>query len=146
MKCGDVMTKEPTCCIPTDSAARAAKLMKTEGVGSIPVCQSRHDRKLVGIVTDRDLAMQVVAEGKDPNSVRVQDIMTQDPFTCRPEEDLQKALDAMQTHQVRRIPVVDESDRLTGIIAQADVATRARQTEQTAKTVERISRGATQTA
>src|SRR5262245_968816 len=107
MNCADVMTKDPACCAPSDTASRVAKIMKTEDVGSIPVCESRQNRKLVGIVTDRDLAIHVVAEGRDPNSTLVQDVMTKDPVTCSPQDDIQKVLDAMQSHKVRRIPVVD---------------------------------------
>lgn len=143
MICGDVMTKDPACCVPTDSAARVAKLMKTEDVGSIPVCESRQSRKLIGIVTDRDLALQVLAEERDANSTRVQDVMTREPFTCHPDDDLKVALDAMQTHQVRRIPVVDRNGQLIGIVAQADIATRAEQPEKTAETVEEISKPST---
>ena len=143
MKCKDVMTKAPTCCVPTDSVNRVAKVMKTEDVGSLPVCESRENRKLVGIVTDRDLALHVVAEGRDANTTRVQDVMTRDPFTCQPEDDLQDALDAMQTRQVRRIPVVDRGGQLIGIIAQADIATRAGKPEKTAETVEGISKPST---
>jgi CBS domain-containing protein len=111
MMCGDVMTKDPACCVPTDSAARVAKVMKTQDVGSIPVCESRNSRKLVGIITDRDLALHVVAEGRDANSTNVQDVMTREPFTCHPDEDLQSALNAMQRYQVRRIPIVESNGR-----------------------------------
>jgi CBS domain-containing protein len=143
MTCANLMTKDPACCVPTDSAARAAKIMKTENVGSIPVCESRHSRKLVGIVTDRDLALHVVAEARDAAGTLVQDVMTREPFTCNPEDDLQKALDAMQSHQVRRIPVIDKSGQLIGIIAQADIATRGSEPEKTAETVEEISKPST---
>src|SRR6266496_3845821 len=115
MTCADVMTKDPACCVPTDSASRVAKIMKTEDVGSVPVCENRGSRKLIGIVTDRDLAIHVVAEGRDPNSATIRDCMTKDPFTCSPEDSLEKALDAMQSHQVRRIPVVDRYGQLVGI-------------------------------
>ncbi len=76
MMCGDVMTKDPACCVPTDSVARVAKVMKTQDVGSIPVCERQNSRKLVGIITDRDLALHVVAEGRDANSTNVQDSVT----------------------------------------------------------------------
>jgi CBS domain-containing protein len=140
MRCADVMTKDPACCVPTDTASRVAKIMKTEDVGSIPVCESRHSRRLVGIVTDRDLALHVVAEGRNASDTLVQDVMTRMPVACSPEDDLQKALDEMQRHQVRRIPVADGNGQLVGIIAQADVATRGREPEKTAETVEEISR------
>jgi CBS domain-containing protein len=137
------MTKDPACCVPTDSVARVAKIMKTENVGSIPVCESRKSRRLIGIVTDRDLALHVVAEERDPTSALVQDVMTREPITCSPQDDLQKALHAMQSHQVRRIPVLDQNGQLVGIIAQADIATRAGEREKTAETVEEISQPST---
>src|SRR5215472_9041074 len=101
MTCADVMTKDPACCAPGDTASRVAKIMKTEDVGSIPVCESRQNRKLLGIVTDRDLAIHVVAEGRDTNRILVQDVMTKDPVTCPPPDDIQTLLDAMQTHKLR---------------------------------------------
>ena len=143
MTCADVMTKDPACCAPGDTASRVAKIMKTEDVGSIPVCESRQNRKLLGIVTDRDLAIHVVAEGRDPNSTLVQDVMTKDPVTCSPQDDIQKVLDAMQSHKVRRIPVVDRGGQLAGIVAQADIATRHYQPEKTAETVLEISKPST---
>src|SRR5205814_1707397 len=100
MRCEEVMTTNPKCCEPSDSAARAAKLRKIEDVGSIPVCEDG-SRRLVGIVTDRDLAIQVVAEGRDPNRTELRAIMTREPFTCRPDENMEIALDRMETHQVR---------------------------------------------
>jgi CBS domain-containing protein len=134
------MTKDPACCVPGDSASRVAKLMKTQNVGSIPVCENRNSRKLVGIITDRDLAMHVVAEGKDANNTHVEDMMTKHPVTCHAEDDLQNAMEAMQRHQIRRIPIVDHEGNLVGIIAQADIATRAEQPHETAETVEEISK------
>jgi len=143
MICADVMTKDPACCVPTDTASRVAKIMKTEDVGSVPVCESRQSRKLIGIITDRDLTLHVVAEGRDANGTLIQDVMTRAPVACSPEDDIQKALDAMQSRQVRRVPVVDRSGQLVGIIAQADIATRARESEKTAETVQEISKPAT---
>jgi CBS domain-containing protein len=137
------MTKNPACCVPTDNAARVAKVMKTEDVGSLPVCESRTNQKLVGIITDRDLALHVVAEGRDANSTRVQDVMTREPFTCHAEDNLQNALDAMQRYQVRRIPIVNARGQLIGIIAQADIATRGPEPEKTAETVGEISKPST---
>lgn len=139
MTCAELMTINPSCSVPSDTAARVAKIMRTEDVGSVPVCESRQSRKLVGIVTDRDLALHVVAEGLDANRTPVEEVMTRQPVTCSPDDDLEKALDAMQLHRVRRIPVVDGNGLLVGIIAQADVATRVKEPEKTAKTVEEIS-------
>jgi len=136
------MTANPICCTPDDTAARVAKIMKTEDVGSVPVCEGRESRKLVGIVTDRDLAIQVVAAGKDSNSVKVKDVMTREPVTCRADQDLEGALEAMEKYQIRRLPVIDESGHLIGIIAQADVATRSNEPEKTAELVEEVSQPA----
>jgi len=140
MKCLQIMTPDPACCVPTDSAARAAKLMKTEDVGSLPVCESRSSRKLVGIVTDRDLTIHVVAEGRDPNGATVADVMTRNPLACHPDDDFEKALHAMQTQQVRRIPIVGDDGMLMGIISQADIALRGSRPEKTGEVVEDISR------
>jgi CBS domain-containing protein len=114
--------------------------MKTENIGSVPICEDRHGNKLLGIVTDRDLALQVVAENRDASSTKVQDIMTREPLTCRADDDLQTALDAMEKHQVRRIPVIDDDRRLIGMISQADVAVHSDQPEKTAEVVEETSK------
>jgi CBS domain-containing protein len=140
MKSKQAMTPDPACCIPTDTASRIAKLMKTEDVGSLPVCEGRSNRKLVGIVTDRDLTIHVVAEGRDPNSILARDVMTRNPLTCHPDDDLEVAIHSMQSEQVRRIPVVDDEGNLVGIISQADVALRGSLPERTGELVEDISR------
>jgi len=114
--------------------------MKIEDVGSLPVCSSGDNRRLVGIITDRDLALNVVAEGHDPKSTQIESIMTREPHTCREDEDLQTALERMEHNQVRRIPVVDRNGMLTGIISQADIATRTESREKTAEMVAEISR------
>jgi CBS domain-containing protein len=124
-KCDEVMTKNPVCCLPNDMVAKVAQLMKRENIGPIPVIENEQTQKLVGIVTDRDLALKIVAEGRDAESTKVEAVMTRKVVTCRAEDDLQKALDAMSEHQLRRIPVVDNDNKILGIIAQADVATLA---------------------
>jgi len=139
MTCEQVMTADPKCCVPTDSAMRAARLMKIEDVGSLPVCGNRDSKRLVGIITDRDLALEVVAEGRDPQSTLLQDVMTREPFTCRIDEDFETALERMEKNQIRRIPVVDRAGQLVGIISQADVATRTERPETTAELVAEIS-------
>lgn len=138
-KCADVMTKNPVACLPTDLAVKAAGLMKSENVGSIPVIESEQSKVLVGIVTDRDLALKIVAEGLDPKSMKVESVMTHQVVTCHAEDDLQKALDSMSENQVRRIPVVDQENKILGIISQADVATRTNHPKRTAKMVTEIS-------
>jgi CBS domain-containing protein len=138
-KCNEVMTKNPVCCLPNDSVAKAAELMKSENIGSIPVIENEQSHKLVGIVTDRDLALQIVAAALDAKSTTVETVMTHKVVTCHADDDLQKALDAMAEHQLRRIPVVDNDNKIVGIIAQADVATRVDQPEKTAEVVKEIS-------
>ena len=137
--CNDVMTMDPTCCLASDPVARAAEIMKTEDVGSVPVVADETTKHLVGILTDRDIVLQIVAEGKDAMTVAVEEAMTRNPVTCKPEEDIQNAFDRMSQHQVRRIPVVDGRDRVVGIIAQADLATRLDRAEKFEKAVENIS-------
>ena len=138
-KCNEVMTKDPVCCLPNDSVAKAAELMQSGNIGSIPVIENEQNQKLVGIVTDRDLALKIVAEGRDAKSTNVETVMTHKVVTCLADDDLQKALDAMAEHQLRRIPVVDSDNKIVGIIAQADVATRIDQPEKTAEMVKEIS-------
>jgi len=138
-KCSEVMTRDPACCLPGDTVDRAAQLMEAEDVGPVPVVEDQGTKKLVGIVTDRDLAIKIVAQGRDARSTKVEEVMTRDPVTCRPDDDLQQALDAMGQHQVRRIPVVDDNGSIVGIIAQADVATRTEEPEKTEDVVEKIS-------
>ena len=138
-KCDEVMTKNPVCCLPNDIVAEAAKLMKSGNIGSIPVIENGQTKKLIGIVTDRDLTLKIVAEGLDAKSTKVEAVMTRKVVTCLAGDDLQKALDAMAEHQLRRIPVVDNDNKVVGIIAQADVATRVDQPEKTAEMVKEIS-------
>ena len=138
-KCNEVMTKNPVCCLPDDMVAKAAQLMQSENIGSIPVIENEQTQKLVGIVTDRDLALKIVAKGLDAKSTKVEAVMTRQVMTCQAGDNLQKALDAMAEHQLRRIPIVDNDNRIVGIIAQADVATRVNQPEKTAEMVKEIS-------
>ena len=138
-KCDEVMTKNPVCCMPSDTVAKAAELMKSKDIGSIPVIENEQTKKLVGIVTDRDLTLKIVADGLDANSTKVDAVMTRKVVSCLAEDDLQKALDAMAEHQLRRIPIVDNDYKVVGIIAQADVATRVDQPEKTAEMVKEIS-------
>ena len=138
-KCDEVMTKNPVCCLPDDMVIKAAQLMKRENIGPIPVIENEETRKLVGIVTDRDLALKIVAEGRDAKSTKVEAVMTREVVTCHADDDLQIALDAMSEHQLRRIPIVDNDNKIIGIISQADVATRVDQPEKTAEMVKEIS-------
>jgi len=123
------MTADPKCCLPDDTVARAAEIMREEDVGPVPVVSDRTAQRLAGIVTDRDIAIKVVAAGRDPRSTRVDEVMSKDVITCRAEDDYGQALHAMARHQVRRIPVVNEDGALLGIISQADVARQGNEDE-----------------
>lgn len=138
-KCHEVMTKGLFCCLSNDGVEKAAMIMQRENVGAIPVIESEQTKKLVGIVTDRDLALKVIAGGLDPQRTKVNAVMTHTVVTCHADDDLQQALNAMAEHQLRRIAVVDGDNSIVGIIAQADVATRADQPEKTGEMVKEIS-------
>jgi CBS domain-containing protein len=138
-KCSDVMTKNPVCSLPNDGVVKVARLMQSKDIGSVPIIENEQNKKLVGIVTDRDLALKVVAKGRDPKSATAEDVMTRKVVTCQAGDKVQVALDVMAEHQLRRIPVVDSNNAIVGIIAQADVATRVDKPEKTAELVKDIS-------
>ena len=142
-KCKDVMTRDPVCCQPGDSVPSAATIMKQQDVGSVPVVESAASRQLVGIVTDRDLVVKVVAGGRNLDQATVRDAMTPNPASCREDDDVDQAMKLMKDRQVRRMPIVDGTGRLTGIIAQADIATRVDKDKQTGELVEAISESGT---
>lgn len=137
--CNDVMTPNPTCCAATDPVTRAAEIMKIENVGAVPVVDDDSSRKLVGIITDRDIVVNLIADGGEVNAAKIEDVMSRNPVTVRPDDAVEHAMDFMRQHQVRRIPVVDGKERVVGIIAQADIATRIDQPVKTANMVEDIS-------
>ena len=122
----DLMTESPTTCEPSTTVVEAAKVMANEDVGPVPVVQ---EGRVVGLVTDRDLVIRVLAEGRDPSSTTIGEIASSDLVTVQPDSDLQEALQLMAQNQVRRLPVV-EGEQLVGIVAQADVA-RAAEEEHT---------------
>ena len=138
--CSQLMTRDPVCCLASDTVDRAAQLMRQEDAGSLPVIENHQNKKLLGIITDRDIALKVVADKRDVGSTRAQEVMTRNPVTCRADNDLQVALNAMASNQVRRIPVVDEKDQIVGIISQSDVATRVNEPAKTAELVTKISK------
>ena len=138
-KCRDVMTEDLVFCTPGDTVSEVARLMKREDIGPVLIVDNERSKTLVGIVTDRDLALKVVGEGRDPKSTKVEDVMTRKLITCHAEDNVENALKAMAQYQLRRIPVVDENMKLVGIISQADVATRVDEPERTAEVVREIS-------
>jgi CBS domain-containing protein len=122
MTCAEIMSRSPSSCTAADPAVRAAELMKREDVGSVPVVASTTDRHVIGIVTDRDLTLRLVAARKHPDTTSVSEIMTRSPATCHERDDIHEAMETMSRQQVRRIPIVDEQGQLCGIVAQADIA------------------------
>jgi CBS domain-containing protein len=132
----EAMTSNP-CNIDADKpVAYAARMMRDEDVGIAPIVEG--DR-LVGVLTDRDIAVRVVAEGLDPERVKVSEVASRDVVTLDPQQDLDEALRLLARHQVRRLPVVEEDGRVVGVLAQADVA-RAADERRTGEVVEQISR------
>ena len=135
-KVRDVMTADPKTIESSTPVAEAAKLMRDEDVGPVPIVE---DGSLTGILTDRDIVLRVVAEGKDPASTTAGEIASRDLVTIDPEQTMDEALRLMAQHQVRRLPVTEEDGRLVGIIAQADLATRVDAPEKTGEVVKEIS-------
>jgi CBS domain-containing protein len=130
----DAMTKDVHSIAPSEPLAKAARVMREEDVGSLPVVQ---DGRLVGILTDRDIATRSDAEGRDPQSVTAGEVASSELVTAQPDQELGQALELMAQNQVRRLPVV-EGDKLVGMLAQADVAAQAGD-EETGRMVEEIS-------
>lgn len=122
MTCRDIMTASPACCLPSDSVAIAARIMKQDDVGPVLIVSDQNEKRLIGIVTDRDLTVKVLADGRDPHTTRVDEVMTMNPVSVQENSSTNDAMRLMAANQVRRIPVVDEANRLHGIVAQADIA------------------------
>jgi CBS domain-containing protein len=135
-KVEQAMTSDVRTVEPNTSLVEAARIMRDEDAGSVPVVE---DGRVIGIVTDRDIVVRAVADGRDPGSTAVSDVCSTDPVTVEPNQDLDEALRLMAQHQVRRLPVV-EGDRLVGVLAQADVA-RATGDQETGELVDEISQG-----
>jgi CBS domain-containing protein len=139
MKIQDIMTRDPSCVTADATVREAAQVMKREEVGVVPVVNSDAERRLVGIITDRDIAIRCVAEGKD-GSCRVDDVMSSDDLTtCSFGDDVENVMDAMRAEKVRRIPIVDERGSLVGIVSQADVLRKTRDMNRAGETLEEIS-------
>jgi CBS domain-containing protein len=138
-KVHEVMTDSPRCVTPDTSISDAARLMETEDVGSLPILDGE---RLAGVVTDRDIVIRAVAKGKDPRGMPVREVASEKVVTVMAGDDLSDALQLMASHQVRRLPVVDENNRLVGVLAQADVAGAANE-KSVGEMVEEISKSAT---
>ncbi len=137
----DVISKNVFFCTPSDTAQAAAKTMEANGVGALPVVSDSANRKLEGIVTDRDLCCGVVARAKLAETTKIAELMTRNPVTCALENTLEDCEELMQKHQIRRLPVIDNESRCIGMVAQADIALHA-PAAQVAKTLAEISKPA----
>ena len=119
----DAMTEDPRSIGASASVVEAARLMRQQHIGSLPVTE---DERLVGMITDRDITTRVVAESAVPETTSVGDVYSRDLISVESNKDLEEALRLMARHQVRRLPVV-ESGRLVGMVAQADIALKESQ-------------------
>jgi CBS domain-containing protein len=140
MKARELMSAQPACCTPDDTIQEAARLMRDGDCGCIPVVEDKRDNRLVGVITDRDIACRCTAEGKGPETT-VSHTMSQNPKCCGPDDDVQAVERIMAEEQVRRVPVVDDRGCCVGMIAQADLAVneRAATDSDVGRVVERIS-------
>jgi CBS domain-containing protein len=132
------MTREPACCTQDTSAEDAARMMRDHDCGVIPVVASEDSKTLVGVVTDRDIALRGVGEGRGPD-VPVGELMTRSPESCSPDADVREVAQLMKEKRVRRVPIIDAAGHLVGIIAQADVALKVGNEQEVGELVEHIS-------
>ena len=131
----DIMTPDPQCVKEDETLVDAARLMRDLDVGALPICGN--DERLKGMLTDRDIVVKCIADGGDPSSVTAGSLGQGKPVTIGADDDIREALETMQQHQVRRLPVIDGHD-LVGIISQADIA-RSLSASETGETVAEIS-------
>jgi CBS domain-containing protein len=139
VKAQDIMTPNPVSVTPETPVQEAARLMKDQNIGMLPVVRDDGSRQLVGVVTDRDIALRHVAEGHGSSDCPVKEAMTEHVTTCTPQTDLDDVMQVMGREQVRRIPIVDERGDLVGVVAQADIVLHADDEEQAERTIEEIS-------
>jgi CBS-domain-containing membrane protein len=139
VKIREIMSRDPICCVLSDSAQTVARILCDRQIGALPVVADQQSRKLVGMITDRDLCCSIIAQGLDPRTTPVEKLITLAPITCRDGENIEACERLMQEHQVRRIPIVDAEDRVIGIVSQADLALKDKP-ERVSKTVAAISK------
>ena len=139
MKARDLMTKNPECVTREDTLQRAASIMRDSDIGAIPVVSDNGSKKLVGIVTDRDIAIRHVAEGHTGDHTVGEVMSSGHVASAREDDDVNRVMELMREHKVRRIPVVGSNEEVIGMIAQADLARDARDESEVERTVEKIS-------
>ena len=139
MQAQELMTRDPACCTPEDSAQKAAELMSQHDCGAIPVVDDEQSRHLCGMITDRDIAVRGVARGRGAET-KVSDLMTNDVECCSAEADIKEVERVMTSRQVRRVPIIDADGELIGIVSQADLAFSNKvDEEELGQVIERIS-------
>jgi CBS domain-containing protein len=125
MNVKEIMTKNPATCLPSAKLSEAAKLMLDNSCGEIPVIKAKDNPELVGVVTDRDICCRAVAEGKNPSTTSVSDVMSSPVFTITADTDVAKSCKTFSDKEVRRLPVVDKKNHVIGILSLADLAEHA---------------------
>jgi CBS domain-containing protein len=140
MQAKEIMSSDPQCCTPEDTLRDAARMMADNDCGCLPVVEDKAGKRVIGVLTDRDIAIRGVARGKTPDS-KVNDVMSPAPACCSAEDDVEVVEKIMIDKQVRRVPVVDGDGRVVGMIAQADLArdNRAASDREVGRIVEKIS-------
>jgi CBS domain-containing protein len=136
MKINEILTPNPQCISPETTLTAAAQKMKSLDVGMLPICEN--DR-LVGTLTDRDIAIRSVASGANPNTATVRDAMTREIVYCFDDDDVEDAADLMEQKQIRRLPVLSRSKRLVGIVSLGDLAVRTQREKLAGEVLERVS-------
>lgn len=142
MNVKEIMTENPACCMPTTSLQEAAKMMVDNDCGCIPVVEDNNSKKPVGMITDRDITIRTVADGKNPLEMTVKDVMSSNVISVKSDSTVEDCCNVMEENQVRRVAVVDEKGGCCGIVAQADIAIKAANAK-TDEVVEKISKSAT---
>ena len=132
----DVMTPDPVCVSERDSIREVARIMAREDTGVVPVIEGK---KIVGMITDRDIVVRLVAEGKDPANAHVNEAMTKNVRAVKENDSVNDALNLMSSAQVRRVPVVNDSNEIVGIVSMKDLAETGSQQDKIGQTVEKIS-------
>ena len=133
----DIMTQGVECVRPDTTIEEAARKMRDLDVGPLPVCGD--DDRLAGMLTDRDITVRAIAEGKDPRTTQVCDIMTPEIVYCYEDQDVTEAAKLMETKQIRRLVVLDRNKRLVGIVSLGDLAVKTHNQELAGEAVEAIS-------
>jgi CBS domain-containing protein len=138
MQAQDIMARNPVSVTPDMPVREAARLMKSEDIGVVPVVEDNASRRVVGLLTDRDIAVRVVAEGRDATTP-VREAMSGSPKTVRDNATVDDVMRLMGAEKVRRVPVVDERGALVGLVSQADVILEGRNRGRAEETLEAIS-------